>query len=197
MLIAGLDIATSTGVCLWDTAKPTHEIRCLAIESEGQFHGEKCDDLAGALDFLLKDNRPDFCAIEMPQRFLTAHDKKVEDMAGERFKPTINPNAMLLQQLYGAAVGVLRRYDVPWGEIAPAAWRSSYFGKGFKPPVDWKQSAVEYALMQKIKLPPTKKSARDAAEAVGIARAFHRCSFIPKRHQPAFMNLRTNGRVAA
>jgi hypothetical protein len=186
--VLGLDIATYCGVCWKEAGVPASDWRCYVIESEGDNSEDKAGDLAMALAGEFKTRRPDFAAIEMPQRSVTQFGKEGDD--GER-KQTINPNALQLSGLAGGAVACLDLHGIPWGLVAPSTWRSAYFGKGYKPLIDWKQSAIDMANIQKIVLPPTKKAQRDAAEAVGISVAWERCTFVPERHQRAFMALRT------
>lgn len=199
MLILGGDVATSTGMCWLDSARPPSEWRCLAVESEGSNSEEKAGDIAVFLYGEILARRPDFAAIEMPQRSVTQFGRKVRDpeTGEERTQSTINPNALQLSGLAGAVVAVLDICRIPWGLIAPATWRSAYYGKGFKPTDgDWKALAIDRARLQRIPLPATVKAQRDAAEAVGIASSWTRCTFIPARHQRAFLDLRT-GKVAA
>jgi len=53
------------------------------------------------------------------------------------------------------------------------------------------------ALQQGIPLPDTKKAQRDAAEAVGIAAAWSKCSQVPARHHKAFIDLQARFRRVA
>lgn len=216
MLVLGLDIATSSGLTFLDDEAPPSSWRCFAIEAEGEFGEDKAGDLALALHDALGGRRPHFAAIEMPQRSVIQFEK----VGGEGpSADTINPNALQLHDLAGAVCAVLDICGVPWGLIAPATWRSAYYGKGFSPPShvartkggqpkldrkgnpiivkDWKQAAIDIADRQKILLPATLKARRDAAESVGIASAWPRCTLIPGRHQNAFKNLRLNYRRAA
>lgn len=188
--IWGLDVATTTGWAAIVPAEPPRQWRCLAIESEGENGEEKAGDLAIEIHRALARARPDFVAMEMPQRSVKAFGKKTVDAAGrEVVKETINPNALQLSALAGAVVGVLDVAGIPWGLIAPATWRAAYYG-GMKPKDgDWKALAVAMADHHEILLPSLKKARSDAAEAVGIAVAWRKCSFIPKRHQAAFMAL--------
>lgn len=202
MLIIGLDVATSTGIAWVDRSKPPSQWRCLAVESEGDNAEEKAGDLGLYLFAELAVSRPAFAAIEMPQRSVKQFGKKVRNpqTGKEEVQQTINPNALQLSGLAGAVVAALDIRQVPWGLLAPATWRSAYYGKGVAPDEtagqDWKDVAIEYARQSKILLPPTVKAQRDAAEAVGIAVAWQKCTFVPKRHQAAFMALRA-GRMAA
>lgn len=198
--ILGLDVATSTGICFVDRSRPASEWRCLAVQSEGDNGEDKAADLGLFLFAELVENRPDFAAIEMPQRSVAQFGrKKTDPLTGqETTETTINPNALQLSALAGAVVTALEIRRIPWGLVAPATWRSAYFGRGQKPvDGDWKAAAVRQAELQKVALPPTVKAARDAAEAIGIAMAWERCTFIPTRHQAAFMALRQGKAVAA
>ncbi|NKB78555.1 hypothetical protein HED49_03170 [Ochrobactrum daejeonense] len=88
-------------------------------------------------------------------------------MAGEKEEQTINPNALQLSSLSGAAVAIISAYRIPWLTIPSSTWRSQFLGYGRKPGFaskDWKKAAMERCQMLKI---PVKK--HDAAEAVGIA----------------------------
>lgn len=197
MLIVGLDIATSAGWALIEPRERPSSWRCGIWKAEGGNGEEKAGHLAMQIIPFMKGHRPDFVAIEMPQRNVQTFGKKRQDMAGEAKEMTINPNALQLSALAGAAVAILDAYRIPWGLIASGTWRSAYFGKGVKPAGkdDWKDLAIAHARMQRVELPSTKAAQRDAAEALGVAVSWERCTFIPARHQAAFMALRT-GRAA-
>jgi hypothetical protein len=213
MIIDGLDIATSCGVARIERPGKPASWTCEALYSEGENSEEKAGELALMLmrRYRAADSRPDFVAIEMPMRNVMMFKKQGEDLGGENQKDTINPNALQLSGLAGAACAVLNCYGIPWGLIASKTWRIAYFGKGYVPlkvaktnkrtgkvtyEDDWKQAAIDLALMQKITLPSRKADQRDAAEAIGIAVAWEKCTFVPKRHQQRFLDLRT-GRIAA
>jgi hypothetical protein len=201
MKILGLDIATSTGVCFLDTAVPPLKWRCFAIEAQGEFGEDKAGDLAVCLKGEIESFGPDFAAIEMPQRSVTRFEKKTrQDLGGEVTKEaTINPNALQLHDLGGAVCGLLDILGIGWGLIAPATWRAAYYSKGYKPADgDWKQAAINHAVLQGIALPMQLKARRDAAESAGVASSWSRCTLIPARHRQAFMDLRLgNGRAVA
>lgn len=201
MLILGLDIASSTGVCWMDTALPPSKWRCLAIAAEGEFQEDKTGDLALYLSNEFQQTRPDFVSIEMPRRDVAAYPKQVFDPKTGRMKTihTVNADQLLLPALAAAASSVCDIARVPWGCVHQKTWRAAYFGKGFKPTGDdWKAPAIDAAFQQQIPLPLEKKAQRDAAEAVGIAVAWFKCSQVPARHHKAFLDLQMrNRRVAA
>lgn len=200
MLIVGLDVATKTGVCFMDTALPPSHWRVLTVESEGENAEDKAADLALFLFERFQARRPDFVAIEMPQRIVTQHDRTVRDPETglDKQVKTINPNALQLSALAGGAAAACEICRVPWGLVAVGTWHSAYYGKGWRPADEnWKQAAVDRAILQKIPLPGSVQAQRDAAEAVGVATAWQRCTFIPERWQRAFMDLRTGKARAA
>lgn len=214
MLILGLDIATCTGICWMNPARPPREWRVLAAISEGKFREDESADLGMFIYRQVLETPPDFVAIEMPRRDMQIHGKKKRDPeTGEIVqsgKTTINPNAIKLTGLAAAVATALDISEIPWGLIASQTWRRLYYGKAFEPPTvfdkdrgehvpDWKQAALNHAAMQGI-VPPvgmTKKAWEDTAEAVGIASAWAGCTQVPDRHQKAFLALRTRDRRVA
>lgn len=199
MIIAGLDVATTTGLCMADLTRPRSEWVCTAIIAEGENGEFKADDLVGVLFDMFTTVRPAFAAIEMPLRNVKTFGRVEHDVKrGQQASLTINPSQLQLSTEVGAVIGLLRALDVPWGLIASSTWRSVYFGKGYKPPMAlgqdkraaWKEAAVDAANLQKIALPRQKGPASDAAEAVGIASAWQHCTQIAPRHQGAVVRLR-------
>jgi len=214
VLFLGLDIATSTGICWMDTRQQPKDWRVLAAISEGDFREDESSDLGRFIYQEVLKRPPDFVSIEMPRRDMELHGKKERDPdTGEMVssgKTTINPNAIKLTGLAAGVVTALDIADIPWGLIAPVTWRNSYFGKAFEPPTvfdkskrkfvpNWKLAAVQRAELQGIRPPVdmTKKAWEDTAEAIGIASAWSACTKIPKRHQAAFVALRTRDRRIA
>ena len=167
MIILGLDIATTTGFAWYDPNAPMNTIRTGIITATGDNAEEKAASIGTQLVAMLKAERPDFVAIEQPMRNVVTFKKKRQDMAGEKEEQTINPNALQLSSLSGAAVAIVSAYRIPWLTIPSSTWRSQFLGYGRKPGFaskDWKKAAMERCQMLKI---PVKK--HDAAEAVGIA----------------------------
>ncbi len=200
MLVTGLDVATRTGLCDMDTALQPSHWKCLAVESEGDNAEDKAADLGIFLFERFTARRPDFVAIEMPQRSVAQFDRTTRDpeTGEDKQVKTINPNALQLSSIAGGAAAACEICKVPWGLVAVSTWRSAYYGRGWRPADgNWKRAAVDHAVIQKILLPESVQAQRDAAEAVGIASAWARCTFIPARHQKAFMDLRTGKARAA
>ncbi|NNV20557.1 hypothetical protein EHE22_08980 [Ochrobactrum pseudogrignonense] len=167
MLILGMDIATTTGFAWYDPSASMSTIRTGIITSTGENAEEKAASIATQLVAMIKAERPDFVAIEQPMRNVVMFKKKKHDIAGEHDETTINPNALQLSSLSGAAVAIISAYRIPWLTIPSSTWRSQFLGYGRKPGFaskDWKKAAMERCQSLKI---PVKK--HDAAEAVGIA----------------------------
>lgn len=167
MLILGLDIATTTGFAWYDPSASMSTIRTGIIQSVGDNAEEKSASIATQLVTMLKAERPDFVAIEQPMRNVVMFKKKKQDFAGEHDETTINPNALQLSSLSGAAVAIISAYRIPWLTIPTATWRTQFLGYGRKPGFvskDWKKAAMERCQSLKI---PVKR--HDAAEAVGVA----------------------------
>lgn len=212
MLIEGLDIATSTGFAFLDRPGSISAAICGTIHVGDGEAEEKAGSLAMQLVKRYRQTKPDFVAIEQPQRNVVMFKKQGKaDLAGKQQKTTINPNALQLSALAGAAVAILDAYRIPWGLIPTNTWRSVYYGKGFVPPVkvikhrngavsqedDWKQAAINEAQRQGVVLSGDKTAKGDAAEALAVAICWERCTFVPKRHQEAFKALRTGQLRAA
>lgn len=219
MIIDGLDIANSTGLCRLDRPGSISKALVHVINVGGDDGGDNAEDKAGLLALELRNRygprgigKPDFVAIEMPMRNVVMYKKQGKpDLAGKAPKTTINPNALQLSSLAGAAVAIIDAFGIPWGLVSSATWRSVYYGKGFVPPVktihhrngtvshedDWKQAAITEARRQGVTLPGDKIAQGDAAEALAVAVCWEKCTFIPERHRKAFMALRTGQARAA
>ena len=97
-----------------------------------------------------------------------------------------------------AIVAVLSNFSIPYASIPAVTWRVSFFGRGFKPPVDskgkkdWKKACVAECERLGIVLPPQKTIAHNAAEACALAI----CAQVKdtkvhaRRYEPALMALR-------
>lgn len=173
MLILGLDIATTTGFAWYEPGQPLSTIKTGLLKAQGENAEEKAASLGQQLVALMKPVRPDFVSLEQPMRNVVTFKKKRQDFGGEVEEQTINPNALQLSSLAGAAVAIIAAYRIPWETIPSATWRKHFLGMGRAPGFDratWKRAAVDRCRAFKIDV----KSA-DAAEAVGIAMAGEAC----------------------
>lgn len=169
MIILGLDVATVTGFAFYEPGAPLSTISTGTLKAEGEDAEQKAASLARQIVGLVKKQRPDFVSIEQPMRNVVSFKKKRQDFGGEVEERTVNPNALHLSSLSGAAVAIIAAYRIPWVTIPSATWRKHFLGMGRSAGFDraaWKRAAMDRCRMFKI----TVKNA-DAAEAVGIAMA--------------------------
>jgi hypothetical protein len=184
MIICGLDLATQSGYAFRDSDKHRSSIICGVFSVKENDRKEKLEweakyGVAANLFYrLIKEHKPDFVAIERPEHGVRQFSKKGKaDLTGEeRTVSTINPAALQLTGIAGAVIGICQVMGIPYGTVASASWRSSYYGKGVKPGPgkDWKDLAIASCNQEGIILPPTKAEQRDAAEAVGICTCWHK-----------------------
>ncbi|MCZ4500982.1 MAG: hypothetical protein JWQ74_3537 [Marmoricola sp.] len=186
MIVMGLDLATNSGWAVRDSAKHRSSIECGVI-SVGEYDWEtKYGSFSVQLLALVRQHKPDFVAIERPEHGVRQFKKAGKpDLTGQAQETaTINPGALQLTGIVGAAVTVCTLMNIPCGFIAANSWRPIYYGKGFRPPVklvrdrktgkqredglDWKQAAIDACDREGIKLPTNKDDQRDAAEAVAV-----------------------------
>ncbi|TPJ70479.1 MULTISPECIES: hypothetical protein [unclassified Mesorhizobium] len=168
-LILGLDIASVTGFAWYEAGAALASVKTGLIKAVGDNAEEKAASLAQQLVALIKPVRPDFVAIEQPMRNVVSFKKTRDTLAGPVDEQTINPNALQLSALAGAAVAIIAAYRIPWETIPSATWRKHFLGMGRSPGFDraaWKRAAIERCRVFKIDV----KNA-DAAESVGIAMA--------------------------
>jgi hypothetical protein len=169
MLILGLDIATTTGFAWYEPGCSLSSIKTGLIKAEGENAEEKAASLGQQLVAMFKPGRPDFVAIEQPMRNVVSFKKTRDTLAGPVDEQTINPNALQLSSLAGAAVAIIAAYRIPWETIPSATWRRHFLGMGSNPGFNramWKRAAVERCRVLLIGV----KNA-DAGEAVGFAMA--------------------------
>ncbi|MGN8022285.1 hypothetical protein ACTJJ7_16405 [Phyllobacterium sp. 22229] len=173
MRILGLDIATTTGFAWYEPGSPLSTICTGLIKASGENAEDKAASIAQQMVSLLRNDRPDFIAIEQPMRNVVSFKKTKQTLAGPVEENTINPNALQLSSITGAVIGIIAAYKIPWETIPSATWRKHFLGMGRSPGFDraaWKRAAVERCRTFKIQV----KNA-DAAEAVGIAMAGEAC----------------------
>ncbi len=179
MIILGLDPSQSTGWALYD---PSPEVTLSAIKAgvlkaTGDSYEEKAAVLGRSLMRLIKADRPDFIAIEMPIRTQPGTvrrkvrfmgEEQVEEAAGSGLNAVISSN-----QMVGACAAIIGAYGIPFECIAPVTWRAQFLGFGRRPGwqrKDWKKAVRERCAQLKITV-----TNDDMADAVGIAFAAKAC----------------------
>lgn len=170
-LILGFDPSKCTGYALLDTERDFSAIRCGVLEMPAKADEYYTADQLGlkvrTLITEIKEKhgqKPDFAVIEQQIMAQVKNDK------GQNFSGSIYPWIAT-----SAIVATLANFAIPYGTLMPASWRKTFFGQGFKPPLDgkgkkdWKSAAIRECERLGIELPRTKAHADDAAEACAVA----------------------------
>lgn len=193
MIILGLDIATLTGFAWYETP-PTnnmHDIRAALAAIEpgsfrvaGESYEDRAADMGQRLIGLIKPRRPNLVVIEQPMRNVVQHRKTVQDFGGEHEEMTINAGtALLLNQLTGAAVTIVRAYNVPYLVVPSSSWRKVVYGfgthKGWASK-DWKKHARQKCSEHGIVV-----TNDDMAEACWIAKSGEASAFFKMQARAA------------
>lgn len=171
-LIVGFDPSKSTGWSLLDSSKDFSAIECGVLEMPAKSdHYFTSDQLGLKISALLRDCKakhgkmPDFAVLEQQIEAQASMAGRGQSFAGSIY-PWIATSAI---------VATLANFKIPYGTLMPASWRKTFFGQGFKPPLDnkgkkdWKRAAIEECERLGITLPSKKALADDAAEACAIA----------------------------
>ncbi len=190
MIILGLDVATGTGWCIYDTKRPESTI-CGVIDlrlddKQKKMTGmEKRRLMRPALDKelcdLVKKWKPDVACIEQPLNFIGKVEPSEKPMplfaaekpsfkAQNQKKKGGGPNAdtaFMLNQFFAVADTICRHYVKRVIEVAPTTWQT--LTKSF--PGDTKERSIAFCRMHGINIPGglTKPQRGDAADAAVIA----------------------------
>jgi hypothetical protein len=202
IVILGLDLATNSGYAVRFSWRHTSAIECGVFNVAENNSGEevswetKYALAAKQIHNLIVKYKPDFVAIEEAEHRVTQFSKKKHNPITGAFEEinTINPNALQLTGISGAAIGICMREGIACGTIPSRSWHAK-FHKGEKPRAkeDWKDVAIRSCERDLVPLPPTKKAQRDAAEAVCISGCWHWCKVLDiKWMRKRWMDLRTN-----
>jgi Holliday junction resolvasome RuvABC endonuclease subunit len=124
--ILALDIATKTGWALYDTEQGPSAIESGAVTFEGAGAFEKVLDVRRKLPRLIREKKPDFCAIEAPLAIIPQFSKKRRTLLGEEEETsTINPGTIMqLNRLAGAAQVCVVGQNIPCVEVRPQTWQT-------------------------------------------------------------------------
>lgn len=164
MIYMGLDIATKTGVAIYDTQKHRASIFTTTIDlsvkkkDKGKSGGSegKAWRLTPKLKQIITDygQKPDYIVCEAPPK--------------QVFKGQGNIHSTIeLNVLVGAVSGALGLWGMPFQTVEPATWRKAMLGKGRVQgwsSGDWKQAAMNQCRMEGLPY-----SNDNEAEAVLIA----------------------------
>ena len=176
-MILGLDPSQSTGWALYDTEASLSAIRAGVIKAIGDDYEHKAAALGFGLVKLIKANRPDFVAIEMPIRTQPGKITRKVKFMGEQVEEQASGsglNAVISSnQMVGACAAIIGAYGIPFECIAPVSWRAQFLGFGRRAGwqrKDWKRAVRERCGQLKITV-----TNDDMGDAVGIAFAGKAC----------------------
>jgi Holliday junction resolvasome RuvABC endonuclease subunit len=159
MKILALDVATKCGYAVWDADRDPSSMLSGALQFIGDNAFEKVADMRRKLPKLIREHRPDFCAIEAPLSIVPTFTKKSKTMFGEEEEvSTINPGTVMqLNRLAGAAQICVTGQNIPCVEVRPQSWLSVI-------DKDIKGSSKERAkqMCERLKIVATNQDARDA-----------------------------------
>lgn len=164
MIILSLDVASKTGWAVYDTDRPPSAILSGSLQFVGSNAFEKVQDMRRKLPKLVREHKPDFCAIEAPLAFVPSFTKKKRGLFGEEEETsTINPGTIMqLNRLAGAAQMVVQGQNVPCVEVRPQTWQAAAVPKSFVGPT--KKRVKDFVASLKVLAPN-----QDACDAVAIA----------------------------
>ncbi len=172
MRILGLDPSQSTGWAFYDTTQHLSAIRAGVIRvsrAEGGYE-VKAAELGRQLTRLIKDEKPDFIAMEEPLRSMPAGKKPVKFM-GQEMEETQSAGGVLAvissNQMAGACAAIIGAFGIPFATISSSSWRKQFLGVGRNhgwQRADWKRASREQCKALRIVV-----TNDDMADAVGIA----------------------------
>lgn len=159
MIVAGFDIATTTGFAVLDGARVLHAD---AFKATGETEAEVFTHFRSWFRGLIRDHNIERAAIE--QALVTDIKAKIKDKDGKDTGQTRNPvtykTYLRLYGLRAIAIQSAHGLGVPLIEVHQSTWRRSFTGKG--------HAKKEDSLALARQIVPGLKS-KDAAEAIGIA----------------------------
>ena len=158
MIVAGFDIATTTGAAV--LCGPT-VLHVESFRSPGGYDALVFRNWRRWFRNFLITHKIERCALEQPLvTNITAPDTRPQARPGETHNPITMKTYLRLYGLRAHAVELCERLGVECTEVHQATWRKSFTGNG--------RSTKEQTLAIAQRLVPGLKS-RDAAEAIGIA----------------------------
>jgi len=158
MIVAGFDLATTTGCAILDGTRVLH---AEAFRAPGKEDCEIFTNWRIWFRSMLIGHEVQYVGIEQPLvTDLKAPDKRPNAKPGETKNPVTMKTYLRLYGLRGHAIQICHSLNIEWCEVHQATWRKSFTGNG--------RATKEDSLALAQRLVPTLKS-KDAAEAIGIA----------------------------
>lgn len=158
MIVAGFDIATTTGAAILDGARVLH---AEAFRAPGKTDPEIFSHWRTWFQTMLLAHEVKHVAIEQPLvTDIKAPDRSANAKPGEMRNPITMKTYLRLYGLRAHAVEICETLKVPCMEVHQGTWRKSFTGNG--------RASKDQSLLIARQLYPGLKS-KDAAEAIGIA----------------------------
>lgn len=183
IVILGLDLATNSGWAVRYSWRSAAAIKCGTFNVKENDSKETVSSetkyalVANQVHRLITDHKPDFVVIEEAEHRVTQFSKtKKNAVTGDvETSNTINPNALQLTGISGAAIGACMITGTPCGTMPARSWHSKFHGKGVRPAAgqDWKDIAIQSCERDGTPLPRLKADQKDAAEAACISGCWH------------------------
>lgn len=155
MIVAGFDVATTTGCAILDGEKVIH---AEAFRAKGDADGEIFSAWRAWFRATVKGHDVQHVAIEQPLRTPQI------DRNGELSPKSSMATYLRLYGLRAMAVEICAAMNIPCEEINMATWRAAFTGNG--------HASKEQTLALAKQLYPALKS-KDAAESIGVAWALN------------------------
>lgn len=158
MILAGFDIATTTGAAFLSGSKILH---AEAFRPKGDTDAQIFHGFREWFRAMLIAHEVEHVAIEQPLvTDIRIADKRENAKPGDTHNPVTMKTYLRLYGLRGHAVEICEAINVPCRELHQATWRKAFTGNG--------RATKEETLALARQLVPGLKS-KDAAEAIGIA----------------------------
>ncbi|MDB5584866.1 MAG: hypothetical protein JWR80_10042 [Bradyrhizobium sp.] len=158
MIVAGFDLATTTGCAVLDGTKVLH---AEAFRAPGKEDSEIFTNWRTWFRAMLISHEVQACAIEAPLvTDIKAPDKRPNAVPGQTRNPVTMKTYLRLYGLRGHAIQICHALNIDCREFHQSSWRKAFTGNG--------RASKEETLALAQRLYPGLKS-KDAAEAIGVA----------------------------
>jgi Holliday junction resolvasome RuvABC endonuclease subunit len=127
VIILALDVASTIGWAVHDTNRAPSAMQSGSIKLVGDGAFEKVIDMRRKLPRLIRQQCPDFAAVEAPLEFAPQFKKARKTIFGEdeEVSTTINSKTIaMLNRLSGAAIMAVIGQNVPCAEVRPQTWQT-------------------------------------------------------------------------
>jgi hypothetical protein len=162
MIVAGFDIATTTGCCILNGSTVVH---IEAFRAKGEDDGAIFTNWRGWFRAMLVSHQVEVVAIEAPLvTDIKAPDKRPNAIPGQTRNPVTMKTYLRLYGLRGHAVQICNALNIECRELHQSTWRKAFTGNG--------RASKEETLALARRIYPNLKS-KDAAEALGVAWALN------------------------